>query len=812
MVFGEAATDTVSAPVPDWVTAIPSADIHNLPTATPQLTPPFTAAQMQEIVKGFIDAFLKRVVLAVAGSSIPGIPSFDQLADWANNIPGLGDIPGLDELTNWITGGLIPIPVGNVVDAQPNLFTGGTFPAGSIAANPDWSVDTSSRTDDGSGSAMVVADGTPKALRTGTSPTDVIPVVAGQTFTAAVFVSHQGYVGSGVAVELQVVPFTAGARGEPVTLTAPAAPNDPLGDGPAAYSPTAADVAWPGVLLTGSYVVPEGVTGIQGRIYLTAAAQSGVFRFDDATGRQTGKLPQEWVSGLPESFQETLARWQLLVDTQVNGITHGVGSQYSLANLVDALRNQPNSNVSGVNGPANIGSSLLAQLNALIGGMVGVPGSGASNADAYNVSKQVSANAAQGAMSWDVLGIRNNTPVFTGFLPSGHSNFNVTDVAFDATAPTIAATQSASVIGVHRVGVSAPLGVVSWLGYGTTSMTAFYVNLWKIADSGDWGLVHHSPNILADVSGAGTPEWNFYELAEPVATAATELYAVELVPVGGTHHVVGKTTWLPAHPVASASALAFTRNNTAAPDSPPATIAKASLTTSANVPWIETAIDLGSASDVHFPVTRYLNASGTVLIPAWADTVEMVLLGDGGGGKQGLFGQYGQPGQPGKYAAATLLHGIDFDDSDTDIVFVCGPGGQAGGLFTAAEAGTGSTLTLGDFTLTADGGAGASTTSSSAPTGRGPGNYDYNGETYVGGADQNTPGGDGAAPGGAGNGGDNFGVGPGGHGAPGGAWIKFSQTQIVADPTDTTPPTKPVVTVTDTTFSTITVTASGSTD
>ncbi|MGC7272871.1 hypothetical protein RA983_21285, partial [Mycobacteroides abscessus subsp. abscessus] len=56
------------------------------------LTRPFTAQQLQEFGKGFIEQFLGRVVLAVMGHLIPGVGSFDQLREWAKDKPGLGDL------------------------------------------------------------------------------------------------------------------------------------------------------------------------------------------------------------------------------------------------------------------------------------------------------------------------------------------------------------------------------------------------------------------------------------------------------------------------------------------------------------------------------------------------------------------------------------------------------------------------------------------------------------------------------------------------------------------------------------------------
>ena len=51
-------------------------------------------------------------------------------------------------------------------------------------------------------------------------------------------------------------------------------------------------------------------------------------------------------------------------------------------------------------------------------------------------------------------------------------------------------------IATYRIGESSRC-VVSWLGYGTTNITAFYVNIWKIDNAtGVWTSADHSPNLL----------------------------------------------------------------------------------------------------------------------------------------------------------------------------------------------------------------------------------------------------------------------------------------------------------------------------
>ncbi|SIJ39372.1 Uncharacterised protein [Mycobacteroides abscessus subsp. bolletii] len=76
--------------IPDWARDVPSAPVHREQGGG--LTRPFTPQQLQEFGKGFVEQFIARVVLAVVGTLIPGVSSFDQLRNWAENLPVVGDI------------------------------------------------------------------------------------------------------------------------------------------------------------------------------------------------------------------------------------------------------------------------------------------------------------------------------------------------------------------------------------------------------------------------------------------------------------------------------------------------------------------------------------------------------------------------------------------------------------------------------------------------------------------------------------------------------------------------------------------------
>ncbi|WP_202321131.1 glycine-rich domain-containing protein [Mycobacterium intracellulare] len=713
-------------------------------------------------------------------------------------------------LLNFIMGR--PVSVGSISGIQQNLLTSGAFKGGSIADNKWWTIDTTtSRSGDGTGSVKVLADGTYKALRSGKTPYDRMAIGQGQTVKATIYCKHTGYVGVGdpSPIQFQLVPYAGDEQLDPVVL--------------ASYTPGTADTEWPGQELSGTYVVPEGVTAAQLRILVADSALAGAIYFDDASASQTGSIKQEWVAGLPAALQSLIDSWQLMIDTIFNAITGGIGrSLNTLEDLADALLQIPAQNIVGILGPGNIGDTIINLINQLIGGLVGAPGSGASLADIFNIGHQVSSNASQGAYSWQVLGIRDNTSMSSGFLPNGRSNFDLTASAFAADSPEIHVTQDASAIATDRVPVSQALGLISWMGYGLTDISEFYINVWKVGDLGDWELIHHSPNIIAYLSDAlsTTPVFLFYDLDEPIAQVATEQYAYEFVPVGtGTHYMVGQSTgsWFPSHPTAKVSKYGYTRDNTSAPYNPPATIAKADLVGADTVPWVEVAINKGlTLADNYDPLELYFTENGTAPIPHWANYIDAIVLGGGGGGHQGgTIGFYGEGGKAGQFDAFTWARGIHFGDDDTTVTFTRGEGGPGGGVLVGHSDGTyggDSVLRINAGTqLTGPGGAGGSQLLFGGHTlGVGPGHFEFNGVQCAGGADQRAYGGDGGGPGGGGAGGNWLSFSGGGKGAPGAAWIRFRQTAFDGEHIGGLPDLAPPTLVFDeATFSTLRVHATG---
>jgi hypothetical protein len=467
---------------------------------------------------------------------------------------------------------------------------------------------------------------------------------------------------------------------------------------------------------------------------------------------------------------------QQLLDTLFNGITDAGRTDNLLDDLTDALHNIPFLNVIGVGGPANIGAALQQTWDQLISGFVGLVGSGAGLADLFNIGQDISSRATLGQFSWDILGIRSNKSLNTGLLPTSESNIGLDKVALAPSAPTFGVTQSTAITAFQRISESASKGVVSWLGSGVTNITHAFVNIFKMDPAtGDMTLVHASSDIIGNLSGS--MQYNIYEIPTPLQVEPGEIYGIEVAVRGtGTHNVAGSSTWLPDHPGVFPRRLSAVRNS--GTTAPPSTIATGSVAYTSNVPFVEFGISAGDVSIPRSPETTLFTTPGTssIPIPSWANFVEVIALGSGGGGRQGgTWGISGEGGDNGAWSTATWARGTDFTGSPSISVTVGARG--VGGTFGNGGDGGNTVASIPGHTVTAAGGEGgdALNVGGSDMSGQSPGNITYGGVPYVGGVTQGTFGANGAAPGGGGAGGNWVSFQFGGNGAAGAVWIRFKQ-------------------------------------
>lgn len=745
-------------------------------------------------------------------------PIFDAI-DAINEVLDNFSLDGLFGPDGFIKSTLIPqlgldklpsISISSLTGDQPNLMISGDFfDIKSVETNPFWFWDaTTTHSSDSTGSVKTDANSSLKGLRS-----NEVVVNKGQELKFKIFTKWNDYVGENWPIRLHLIEFSgSGENAVRIGIVELDRVNPPSADA----------VEW--YPLSGTYTVPEGVNSIRLRLVVTQDAHVGTIRFDDASAQKTGLLQIPWMGGLQGIIDGLRAQWQLLVDIIHNTISGATGLFNTLEDLVQALLNIPFGNILGVGGPANIGGTIFEFLNQLVGGFFN--NSNMTNvglSDVFSTAQTIGQNSFLGLGAWDLWQIRNNSPLLSGFLPSGNSNISL---PAGPTAPTFNVTQAVSAISLIRVEKEDSIGVVSWYGYDLTNITAFYVNIWKVnLANGNRDLVHHSPNIISSLDGGGSlssPPVQFYDIDpdHSIPVKPGEVYGRELVPVGsGTHKVVGSSTWqTSSHPRSNVLNLAEKRDNSTNPNTPPSTILKANVVASQNVPFIEWAVDSGYGETYqHAPTTQPVSGEGSIPRPNWANYIDYIIMAPGGGARQGgTAGFYGEPGQPGEVKVGTWIIGTDFDADDININYDFGLGGEGGP--GSGAAGENATLTFAGNTVTAIGGVGGTELKiGGRPVGAGPndgGAIKYKGMECQGGLNQNVYGGDGIAPGGAGNGGNWLSFQWGGNGAPGGGWLRFRQKALPGEMVigDVTPPSAPSITDVSVTYSTIVFKATGAVD
>lgn len=188
------------------------------------------------------------------------------------------------------------------------------------------------------------------------------------------------------------------------------------------------------------------------------------------------------------------------------------------------------------------------------------------------------------------------------------------------------------------------------------------------------------------------------------------------------------------------------------------------------------------------PATTAITASGTYKIPVSSRYLDIIVLGGGGGGREGDGGvnRTGNGGKAGTWSAVTLERGVDIPWTAITLTVTVGAGGAAGAKGAGnvngntANQGGATSVSLASTTLaSAVGGVGGSGTDGNP--GESPGTYSFVGQNYTGGASApsggsrtvgNPPGGGG----GGGAGGIFNGQTAGMAGARGQAWIRARQT------------------------------------
>ncbi|WNO27510.1 minor tail protein [Mycobacterium phage Ageofdapage] len=756
-------------------------------------SPQALVASLGDLIGGALDPEkLIEVLTQVFGYIGPPLASLEALAAWVNSqIFGLIDPRRLAQ-----------IPLGSIVQESPNLMSNGSF-TDAIAIDDEtgrWVRDTTTYKS-APASARTTADGTIAELLS----IDLIPVKPKQKLDIAGFVRWADLAASDGSIVIGLMEY--GDAGEHrVGIEA-------------VEGASGTQTTWQKI--GGQYVVPDtGVDSVRVLLGVYDGATAGRVWFDELSASLGANLlPKSAVDGLvaelKAAFDSAEAAAKQFLDflqnqwqAMLNGIKGGVGGAiedlwnrllhltpdglFDASQLVNVgnMPQLPPSVVAGIEGIENIGDTIQQAIDYLWSGFRRQTGQGKSFSSlaqaAQETSNDIQTAVHLATMHAGILSERRNKPAHWGLADTVEVSFALSDIAYGTTAPTIPITSQTPRMAFIRCGETATKGFVQWLGHGNPD--AFYVNVYKMDADGNLAHLHTSPNLSNQLQAS--IGWEMYVFAGTDQTEVDpgDVLAVEFVVEGaGTYNIAGcVTSWVPVHPSANTKHLGALRGS-ASGGRAPATIPAEAISWSGTVPWVSIGISNVPPS-YQPPTATEFNQVGqhTYEIPLWANYVDVIACGAGGGGGSSANFLTGQGGECGHWIAATLVRGRDFAEDATTITVIVGTGGAGGPLNANAGSDgepTGIVYVKPDGsvgTITAPGGQHGGPgpvhngdNPNSASAGMGAPNYQYRGATYFGGPDASYA--PGSTPGGGGAGGFSYSAGSaGGRGA---AWLVARQSE-----------------------------------
>ncbi|AKU45325.1 minor tail protein [Mycobacterium phage Madruga] len=408
------------------------------------------------------------------------------------------------------------------------------------------------------------------------------------------------------------------------------------------------------------YTVPSNVTRILIQPTVTAVATGGTVKFDDGNVYVSGLLPMEFIGGLVESLLE-----KLNIDEWDDWLATAFSPLNSILNqIIDILRGIPttpiNSAVQGVkdwwqdtvNGITGAINNIQNTWNKIVGGYYRTTVTDQTEADVEEVMMTVGQEILVAQESTITLANQANAPKNVAYWETPNPfedvsfprselvpvpTYALSGTTARANLGTLPANWTASVaddVEVHTHNINSLTVTTTWnrplytipdgtlalsavrikqdrlvniarfiAGGGTPPSTALYVGLYTIdPETGNMALVHNFGDIKGEIStGSGIYETPC-ELPADVLVDAGTLFAVGILPVGGSFSVAA----IRRQPITT-SALIYPRAATellTGQSSLPSTISESALNhTSTHRIWVSVGQAVESTPEDNSPVT-----------------------------------------------------------------------------------------------------------------------------------------------------------------------------------------------------------------
>lgn len=491
-----------------------------------------------------------------------------------------------------------------------------------------------------------------------------------------------------------------------------------------------------------------------------------------------------------------------VADAVTEGIVHFGHAVFNLPSVIDASKlgnlsqipTVPRDAVEGILGLGGLGSSLGSTVDTIYETITDTVTDGETSLQNLRNAFLALLGIAQNGQSLgqnaiNLQGIVDNQMTSNGLESTIESNMPLQVLG---TGPSyVAATQAGSRGAPVRMGKAKNIGFAQIWAYTDGSPTGFYLNFYKMNDSGGLDFLFRSTNLIASLGvGSGNANWLLYDFpgtSSDIPVVAGDSIAVGCQVVGsGAVYIAGvdQSGWMSNHPSSRTKRTGFSQNWGGGV---PSSLAAGSVGWTGAAPYIGLGVS-NANRDYHPPESASWPNPGVYNypFPDWlqpGDYIDYAGLGAGAGGYSGAgYGGNGHGGNPGSWMAGVLRYGDGYDipTATRSLTIAVGAGGLNGIFGDGSRPTSGGSSNIygtGVSTITAAGGSAVLALGDPIGYGPSPSVVNVAGINYYAGGVQSGFSGNGVAPGGGGAGGNGTtqAFGPGGYGANGEVWLRARQ-------------------------------------
>ena len=418
----------------------------------------------------------------------------------------------------------------------------------------------------------------------------------------------------------------------------------------------------------------------------------------DPQPESSGWVPLSASFVMPEGAKTACITLDVSAEAMTTGIvwwdignaTYEITTGLFDASKIDNIENIPqipSTNVSGVQGQANMYTSLQNLIEGTVAAHQQGPATEAELAEFFASQGATAISAAQ-ALTLAIaheqqLALVTNKPIYVGLEPTGEATFPLDSLPQGEIMPSTEIPMGETLMGFITSQSLADKGFVEFMAEAN-SATGVYLNVYLLdPDTGEFTQLWASGDISGSIPD-GTFGWVGVNipLEEEFSVPIGHMFACEIVAEGSAVNVVTKTTGMPNKATTVPPNFGASRTISVEGRSP-LTLEDSDFTYSSTHPYILFGVSNLPAT-YEPPNQNIFKGAGVEVmpIPAWAQTAgvmfDTVLLGAGASGGPSTFFIFpGVGGHGGTWEADTLTYGDEIPLGTQELIIFKGQGGLA---------------------------------------------------------------------------------------------------------------------------------------